>query len=58
VILIYPYLWGGAPEAYLRIAEGTSHFAPQAPGNVIAEADAYFKRLCDEHTEGMDLDIR
>jgi hypothetical protein len=57
VILIYPFLWGGEPEAYLRIAEGSSHFAPQAPGEVIAEADACFRQLCDEYTDGMDLDM-
>jgi hypothetical protein len=55
-ILIYPFLWGGEPEAYLRIAEGTSHFEPQAPGDVIAEANACFQQLYDEYTDGMDPD--
>jgi hypothetical protein len=56
VILIYPFLWGGEPEAYLRIAEGASHFEQQVPGDVIAEADAYFRQLCDEYTDSIDVD--
>lgn len=56
VLLIYLYLWGGDPEAYLRIAEGASHFAPQTPGEVIAEADACFRQPCDEHAAGSDPD--
>lgn len=56
VILIHPFLWGGEPEAYLRIVEGASHFAQQVPGEVIAEADACFRQLCDEYADGIDLD--
>ncbi len=56
VILIYPFLWGGEPEVYLRVTAGASHFAPQVPGEMIAEADACFRRLCNEHTAGINPD--
>jgi len=47
-ILIYPYFWSGAPEAYLVLAQGTSRFEQAIPPGALAEADARLQGLYDE----------
>jgi hypothetical protein len=47
-ILIYPYFWGGAPEAYLVLTQGASRFEQTIPPEALAEADARLQGLYDE----------
>jgi hypothetical protein len=46
-ILIYPYLWGDAPNAYLVVEQGASHFEPDTLAPALAEANAALKTLVD-----------
>ncbi len=46
-ILIWPYFWGGAPEAYLVIDQGSSRLELNIPPAAVTEADAQIKVLHD-----------
>lgn len=47
-ILIYPHFWGGAPEAYLVITEGSSQFVAPTPDTAIHEASQFLEKLYEE----------
>lgn len=47
-ILIFPYLWGGSPEAYLVITSGGSHFSDEIPEEVMEQASAEMAEILDE----------
>ena len=55
-ILIYPFLWGGAPNAYVVITPGTSYFGAAIPPTAIQEADASFTALYEALRAQGDLD--
>ena len=55
-ILIYPFLWGGAPNAYVVITSGTSYFGATIPPTAIQEADASFTALYEALRAQVDLD--
>lgn len=55
-ILIYPFLWGGAAEAYLVISAGGSHFSHEIPATAIQEADDSFNALYQAISAQVNLD--
>ena len=52
--MIYPYLWGGEPEAYLTITSGGSKFVSQPPLEIINEADLMLQVLYAELSANFD----
>lgn len=44
-ILIYPYMWGGSPNAYVAITTGSSRFSDEIPPAVLTEADAVLTQI-------------
>jgi hypothetical protein len=55
-ILIYPYLWGDPPNAYVELAQGTSKFIAEIPAPALAEANAGLKKVYEQITAGMNFD--
>lgn len=47
-ILIFPFLWGGEPEAFLVVSPGASHFQAGIPPDLLAAAHAAFQQIVDE----------
>ena len=54
-ILIYPYMWGDTPNAYIELAQGTSRFISEIPETVFAEAAQGLQAVYQQITTGMDL---
>lgn len=52
--LIFPFLWGGPPEAHLRIAAGASALVMPAPEAAVAEASAFLQRVYEQFTAQFD----
>jgi hypothetical protein len=55
-ILVYPYIWGNAPDAYVELAQGASKFIAEIPTHAIEEANAGLKALYEQITAGMNFD--
>lgn len=55
-ILIYPFLWGGAAEAYLVITQGASYFREEIPAAAQQEADDSFQAMYAAISAQFNLD--
>lgn len=53
-ILLYPYLWGGPPNAYLNISAGTSTFCKSIPTRILHEATRSFDTLYQAYSAQFD----
>jgi len=51
-ILIYPYFWGGSPNTFVTIHQGSSILKNEAPAQAIAEADAALQSLIRNAYQG------
>lgn len=53
-ILIYPYIWGDPPGAYVEIAQASSRFVNVIPPPALAEANDGLYAVYTQITAGMD----